>query len=172
MAHMLARLMVAGITPPDWRKSLLRSTHIGCVLALLSLLVSYLLSLVFAAGIGPLAGDALFRSRSVATVILVAVVWAPVFETVVAQLVPITFIRLFSKSDGLAVSCSALIFGVGHVLSGGGLMQGVFTATVGLVFASVFVANVKSGVFRASVLTAWVHGVHNGILIAVAMSVG
>ncbi len=167
---MLDNIMYAGITERSWRNRLIRATQVGMGIALLSLVVGFALSFVFPDGIGPLAGDKLFRLGSKTKLFLVALVWAPCFETVVAQLLPITFILLFTKSNAVAIFGSALIFGVGHVSGGGSVIQGAIAGTIGLAFAYVFMANLDFGKFRATLLTAWVHCVHNAVVLLAAMS--
>jgi hypothetical protein len=43
-------------------------------------------------------------------------------------------------------------------------------AIIGSAFAFVFVANLEQGKFRATLLTAWVHFVHNAVVILAVTS--
>jgi membrane protease YdiL (CAAX protease family) len=167
---MLARVMYTGIAIPDWRQGFIRATQIGCLAALFALLIAFILSRIIPEGPGSFAASELFQRGSTTVVLLVALIWAPCFETLVGQMLPVGFVRLFSRADVPAVLCSGLVFGLGHMAGGGGVMQGVFTAMIGSILASVYVANIAFGAFRASILTAWTHCVHNALVLTAAMS--
>jgi membrane protease YdiL (CAAX protease family) len=166
---MLARVMSAGIATPDWRRGFIRATQVGCATALLGLLVASVLSYLIPEGPGSLAGDGLFQQSGLLGLMFAALVWAPLFETVFGQTLPIAFVRLFTKAELPAVLGSGLVFSLGHMASGGDAMQGALTMVIGSIFASVYVANIESGAVKASILTAWAHCIHNAITFGVAM---
>lgn len=167
--HMLARVMYAGIAAPDWRHGFIRATQVGCGMALLGLLIAFIASLVSPEGSGALAGAKVFEQGSM-TILAVALLWAPCFETLVGQFLPVTVVRLFTKAELPAVVCSGLVFGLGHMAGGGGAVQGILTTVTGTIFAAVYVANIGLGRIRASLLTAWAHCVNNALVLALAMN--
>lgn len=169
---MMGRLMVAGSANRSWQDCLLRSTQIAIGLALLALLLVFLLSLVFPEGPGAVAGAALFQNGLTARVWLVALVWAPGFETVVGQLLPIALVRLFSRSRVLAIVCSGLVFGLGHMAGGGGPIQGLMSAVIGAGFAFVFLTSIEFGHWRATLATAWAHCLYNALILLASLAFG
>lgn len=151
---------------------LLRSVALGAFAAALLLLVSSLLfALMGRANMGALAGAAVFE-RGWAATFFAAVIWAPLWETLIGQLIPIGLLTLLNARLSIAVVGSAALFSAGHVASGGGIGQGVITFGAGLLFASLFAANVRPGLGRASLFTVTAHATNNVILILLSFGFG
>lgn len=143
----------------------LRAAGVGaCTAALLMLLSSLLFALMGRANFGAVAGAAVFE-RGWVVICFAAIVWSPVWETLVGQLIPIGLLRLSGVGPSIAVVASAALFSAGHVASGGGIGQGVLTFGGGLIFASVFAANAAEGLGRAFLFTGTAHASNNALLI-------
>jgi len=143
---------------------LARSVAFGAfTAALLSLLSGLLFALLGRANMGALAGASVFE-RSWIMTFFAAVIWAPLWETFIGQLVPISLLTRFGASTSIAVLGSAALFSIGHVASGGSIWQGVVTFGGGLLFASLFAANARSGLGRASLFTSTAHATNNALL--------
>lgn len=146
----------------------LRSVGVGALAATsLSLLSALLFELIGSANMGTLAGAEIFNSGWIATSVA-AIIWAPIWETLVAQLIPIGLLMRFRVQPQIAVLVSATIFAAGHVTSGGGIGQGIVTFSAGLLFATLFAANVHLGLGRASMFTSIAHSTNNALVILVS----
>lgn len=144
---------------------LFRSVGIGVVsAALLMLFSSLLFALLGRANMGELAAKAVFERGWIATC-FAAIIWAPLWETLIAQLIPFSLLRWFGAPRSIAVFGSAALFSAGHMASGGGIGQGMVTFVGGLLFASLFAANGDAGLGRASLFTATAHVTNNALLV-------
>ena len=149
-----------------------RSAAFGALTAALLVLLSSLLFAVMGRdNVGKLAGAGVFERGWIAAC-FAAVIWAPMFETLIGQLVPIGLLTWFGVRSAIAVLSSAAVFSAGHVVSGGGIAQGVVTFGAGLLFATVFAANAGSGLGRASLFTATAHATNNALLILLSFGLG
>ena len=149
-----------------------RSVAVGAVTAgFLSLLSGLLFTMMGRATMGSLAGAEIF-ARGLTATLFAAVFWAPIFETLIGQLVPIGVMTWFGVRSAIAVFSSAAVFSAGHMASGGGIGQGVVTFGAGLLFATVFAANAGSGLGRASLFTATAHATNNALLILLSFGLG
>lgn len=135
--------------------------------ALLSLFSGLLLGLLGPANMGALAGAATFAHGWIFT-FFAAVIWAPLWETLIGQLIPIGLLTRLGAGTLIAVLGSAALFSIGHVASGGGLAQGLVTLVAGLLLATLFAANARSGLRRASLFTCIAHATNNAILISLS----
>ncbi|OYT92306.1 MAG: hypothetical protein CFE43_09495 [Burkholderiales bacterium PBB3] len=145
----------------------------GLWLAMLSLAVSVLtllfLSLVLpredwgasaGSGLGALSAGLLF---------FVAILWVPVFETLLGQVVPVEVANRFGGSALVCIIISAAVFGLGHYVNGG-LAHGVASLSTGLVFAGSYLLARPSGIFPAFVAAFTTHAAHNFMLLFVVAS--
>ncbi len=149
-----------------------RSVGVGVFTAALLLLLSSLLfALMGRANMGQLAGAGIFERGWVVT-FFAAVIWAPLWETLSGQLIPISLLTLLGARPSIAVVGSAALFSAGHVASGGGIGQGVVTFGAGMLFASLFVANAGPGLGRASLFTGTAHATNNALLILLSFGFG
>ena len=151
---------------------LARSVGFGAfTAALLSLLAGLLFALMGRANMGALAGAAIFEHGWLFS-FFAAVILGPIWETLIGQLVPISLLTRLGARKLIAVLGSAALFSIGHVASGGGLVQGLVTFVAGLLLASLFAANARSGLGRASLFTYTAHAANNGILISLSFGFG
>ena len=97
---------------------------------------------------------------------LVAIVWAPLFETLVGQILPIELARRFGASDQVCILVSAALFGLGHFRSGG-LASGIATFIGGGIFAYAYMSMRERGVGTSYVAAVSAHAGHNAMLIYV-----
>ena len=105
-------------------------------------------------------------NQPAAVVFFFAVVFAPLYETILAQLLPIEIVRRFAINRWGCVFISATVFGVGHYLNGG-LLHGLVTFTVGILFAILYMLLRSNGAASSFVGVATAHALHNAILLYV-----
>jgi membrane protease YdiL (CAAX protease family) len=100
-----------------------------------------------------------------------AVVAAPLYETLLAQAVPLEITHRMKLPWAWGIAGSALVFGLAHWL-GGGVGHGVVTLFIGAVFAAMYAAfrgavSVpgfgRGGLVAAYGVAAGTHAVHNGL---------
>lgn len=157
----------ADVLPVSWDdrtfgRSLLYAAAAGTLtMVLLGLITLGLVALLGRNNMGGLAAADVFQNGWAATIVL-AIVWVPFWETLVAQLLPIALLTSLGARPPVAIVTSAALFSAGHVANGGGLAQGIVTFAAGLVFAGLFVANRKHGLGRAYAITATAHAANNG----------
>jgi hypothetical protein len=120
---------------------------------------------------GGFAADALYASGRIYPIVVMAAVWAPIYETVVGQWLPILVVRFIKGSDLVCVVVSAAVFCGGHVWAGGGWFQAIITALFGTLLATVYVANQHHGALKATVIAGTVHAVHNSSLLLLSFVV-
>jgi hypothetical protein len=97
-------------------------------------------------------------------IFLIAVVYAPIFETFLGQMIPIELARRFRAHQVVCVILSGIVFGCGHFLNGG-LVHGISTFLLGMVFASGYVTMRWAGIGPAFIASSTAHAVQNGTLI-------
>lgn len=120
---------------------------------------------------GGLAGAPVF-ARGWIVIFFAAVVWAPLFETLIAQTIPIAGETRLGARHSIAIVTSAVLFSAGHMASGGGVAQGMITLVGGLCFASVFAANMRGSFARAFGLTATAHATSNALALLLSFGLG
>ena len=143
-----------------------RSVGNGAFIAALLALLSFLLfSLMGRATIGTLARTEVFAGAWI-VFFFAAVIWAPLWETLIGQLVPISVLTWFGARTFIAVLSGAVLFfrwpfgfRRGYRTRCGDIRRG------GLLFASLFAANARAGFGRASLFTATAHATINALLI-------
>lgn len=143
----------------------------GIASAILLLFSSLVFALIGAANVGSLAAAHVFKTGWFFT-ILAAVIWAPLWETLMAQLIPISLLTSLKARPSIAIVSSATLFSAGHIAYGGGIGQGLVTLAAGLLFASLFAANARPGIGRASLFTAAAHAANNALLILISYGFG
>lgn len=99
-------------------------------------------------------------------VFFLTVLYAPVIESFMAQLVPIELARRLGAHPAVCVLLSGLVFGYGHY-SNGGLAHGITTFFSGLVFGSAYLAPRRVGVSAGFLAASSAHAVHNLLLLFV-----
>ncbi|HEX8405363.1 MAG TPA: CPBP family glutamic-type intramembrane protease [Duganella sp.] len=149
-----------------------RSVGVGAFTAALLMLLSGLMfALMGRANMGGLAGGGIFERGWVAT-FFAGIIWAPIWETLIGQFVPISLLTWLGARTSIAVLGSAALFSVGHMASGGGVGQGVVTFGAGLIWATLFAANARQGLKRASLFTWTAHATNNALVILLSFGLG
>ncbi|RZJ84303.1 MAG: CPBP family intramembrane metalloprotease [Massilia sp.] len=97
-------------------------------------------------------------------IFLAAVVFAPLIETLLGQLIPVEIAHRLGANALVCVLLSALVFGGGHVVNGG-LVHGISSFFAGLVFACAYAGMRWSGIGRGFVAAGAAHAVHNMVVI-------
>lgn len=93
-----------------------------------------------------------------------AVIFAPFFETLPGQVLPIELARRLGLGATACVLISASFFSLGHVANGAGLAHALGTFIGGLVFASCYVWVRTAGWFSSYVATVTAHATFNFLL--------
>lgn len=101
-----------------------------------------------------------------AGMVFMAVVYAPLLETLLAQCLPIEIARRLGAGPLLCVLPSALLFGFGHYVNGG-LLHGITSFCTGLVLASAYMALRRAGAGPACLAAASAHVVQNGMVMGI-----
>ncbi|MBC3833299.1 CPBP family intramembrane metalloprotease [Undibacterium amnicola] len=145
---------------------------LGFILAVGSLLLSGMtyagLSLILPLSAwGDSAGKQIF-GQSDWVIFFVGVLYIPLLETLLAQVLPIEIIRRVGGGSVACIVVSALLFGGGHYLNGG-LAHGLTTLSGGLVFAFAYVFARPHGFWAAFISACTAHIVHNFFLLFVAI---
>lgn len=118
--------------------------------------------------LGPSAAAGVFEGgRSALQIALIAVVAAPLYETVFAQALPLEMTKWLRAPWLVGIGLSATLFGAAHWI-GGGIGHGVVTLFMGAVFASMYVAFRRDGPLMAYAVAAGTHAVHNGLALLIA----
>ena len=168
----LQSMQPAPLPLPRFRNALAGAVLLGVCLALCWMVVLWLLEPLLRDRTVKLAGAAVLQSGDWFSIFFLAVLWAPVFETLAGQLLPIALVRRFSTSTGPAMIAGGAVFSLGHMSNGGGWEQGVITAIAGAVFSWRYVRGLDYGMPGAITLTAVVHASNNALLLCAAMLFG
>jgi len=174
-------LATPGKTVPLWRARwrALRERHpyraalaLGLALGPLGLLCTFIVGKLFMFLAPPelwgnSAGAYLDR-LSPGRMIFVAVVFAPLLETVLAQCLPIELARRLGAGPVLCLLPSAFLFGLGHYLNGGPA-HGTTTFFGGLVLAGAYVLLRTRGIGPACMASATTHAVQNGVIVSLML---
>lgn len=97
-----------------------------------------------------------------------AIFFAPLFETLVGQLIPIALVSYFTKNKIVAIVVSAISFALPHIEP----VTVFFSFFIGLIFAIVFIIKKKSSTLAAFTTTAVVHMLHNVVANILVFGVG
>lgn len=142
---------------------------LGAVMGPLGVLVATLVGEIVMASLPPeLWGNsaaAHLGEMHPARIVIMAILLAPLLETLLAQVLPIELGRRLGAGPVLCILPSAVLFGLGHYLNGG-LVHGTTTLFSGLVFASAYVALRGRGARPAFVAAASAHAVQNAIAVS------
>lgn len=103
-----------------------------------------------------------------ATMFFMMVVFAPVVETVLGQVLPMEAARRLGGRPAVQVLLSGLVWGYGHYVSGG-MAHGITAVFGGLVFAYAYAVLRPAGIRPAYVAAATAHALQNGIIWALMM---
>lgn len=108
-------------------------------------------------------------SMSLAMVFFAGVIFAPLFETLVGQALPIELAKKFTDSKAIMIAVSGAVFGVGHYVNGG-VVHGLSALLHGSLFAYSFVVARKSGFRYSFASAALTHAVHNAIVLSIGLT--
>lgn len=98
-----------------------------------------------------------------------AVVWAPLFETVLGHWLPIELLRRFKVPAMVCMLASASLFSFGHVMNGAGILHGSMTFIAGCTFAASYLIARSMGPGPAYVAAATAHASSNGLLLCLSL---
>ena len=102
-------------------------------------------------------------------IFLMAVIYAPVIETLLGQALPMEGAHRLGAPPVACVLLSGLVFACGHYLNGG-LAHGITTFFAGMIFACAYVAMRWAGIAPAVLAAGTAHAVQNGTVLFVAAS--
>lgn len=94
-----------------------------------------------------------------------AVVWAPLFETLVGQWLPLEVLRRYKVHAGYSLLVSAILFSFLHVVGGSGILHASMTFMAGTIFAASYLAVRSLGLAPAYVAAATAHACSNGLIL-------
>jgi hypothetical protein len=120
--------------------------------------------LVPEAWLGKNAAENQFASGRYAYILFVAVVWAPLFETLAGQLAPIALCRKLRVPHRWSILLCGAHFGCWHFVNGG-LLHGASTFAAGCVLAEAYWRNRTVSVGRAYAVTATAHAFSNALVV-------
>lgn len=109
------------------------------------------------------------EGASTALIFWMAVVWAPLFETVIGQWLPIELLRRIKVPAAYCLLASAALFSLGHVRNGAGILHGGMTFIAGCTFAACYLAARGMGPGPAYVAAASAHACSNGLLLCLSL---
>ncbi|HEU4460366.1 MAG TPA: hypothetical protein VFR90_14695 [Methylibium sp.] len=116
--------------------------------------------------LGPSAAEGVFDgSRAPAQVAWLALVAAPLYETLFAPGAPMEIAHRLRLPLAWGLVAGAAVFGLAHAI-GGGPGHGFVMLAVGLVFAGVYAAYRSAGMLVAYFAAAGAHLVHNALSLA------
>jgi membrane protease YdiL (CAAX protease family) len=149
-----------------YRSALALGTCLGVAGTLCALCVSALVLQFFPPELwGHSAAAGLARLTPVG-IFLAAVVYAPIIETLLGQVLPIEAAHRLGAPPVACVLLSALVFAYGHYLNGG-LAHGTTTFFGGMIFACAYVNMRWAGIAPAALAAATAHAVQNGTVLFV-----
>lgn len=99
-----------------------------------------------------------------------ALLWAPVFETIIGQLIPIELLRRFNASHAVILITCGVIFGAGHYVSNG-LIHGLRTVVSGVLLAELYCRYRKHSMGRSYLAVVLAHSFTN-LWVLVGMALG
>lgn len=97
-------------------------------------------------------------------IFLVAILYAPVAETLLGQLMPVELARRLGASPLACMLLSSLVFGCGHLVNGG-LVHGLTTFFSGMAFACAYLGLRWIGIGPAFLAAGTAHAVQNGTIL-------
>lgn len=157
-----------------WRERHLRRPMLGAVVVGLgagvacALVLTVSMSLIFGLIPESMRGGsaaAHLANMSAGGIFFAAVIFAPLFETLLGQVLPIELAWRFGLGGTACLLISASTFSLGHVANGAGFGHALGTFIGGLVFASCYTWVRASGWRSSYVATATAHATSNFLLI-------
>ena len=112
---------------------------------------------------------AALRGASTATVFFFVVVWAPLFETLIGQWLPLEILRRYKVRAAVSLLASAALFSLLHVVNGAGILHAIITFIGGCTFAASYLTARSMGLAPAYVAAATAHACSNGLLLCLSL---
>lgn len=109
------------------------------------------------------------EGASTALVFWTVVAWAPLFETVPGQWLPIELLLRIKVPSAYCLLASAALFSLGHMMSGAGILHASVTFIAGCTFAACYLAARGMGPGPAYVAAASAHACSNGLLLCLSL---
>ncbi|OFA04771.1 CAAX amino terminal protease self- immunity [Duganella sp. HH101] len=139
----------------------------GCVSFACAMLVLFVLKVFVPLALwGANAGGGALNA-SLAMQIMAALVWAPLFETFVGQLLPQEVLRRFSVPPGFCIAIGSALWAMGHYLNGGAA-HGVLALFSGAIFTFIYLRYRRCGLAAGYWTTAIAHLTHNALVLVAA----
>lgn len=113
--------------------------------------------------LGPSAAANL-SSQSPVVVFFSAVLFLPLYETLIAQLIPLELSRLARLNDLGCILVGGAVFGLGHYLNGG-VLHGISALLGGSLFALSYMILRPWGYLPAFWASYMAHAAHNGLML-------
>ncbi|QOY95642.1 CPBP family intramembrane metalloprotease [Massilia sp. UMI-21] len=164
--------------PPRWahwrcslqRRPFVTAAALGACLGILSsccalLLLGVSLQLLPPEQWGDSAASSL-RNLGRGTIFVLAVIYAPLIESFVGQLIPMEILRRFRAHPAVCVLLGGVVFGAGHSLTSG-LVHGIASFAAGCVFACAYVAMRWAGISASFLAVSSAHAMHKLMLLFV-----
>ena len=109
------------------------------------------------------------KDASTATILWIAVVWAPLFETLIGQWLPLEILRRYKVRTAVSLLASAVLFSLLHVVNGAGILHAAITFIGGCTFAASYLTARSMGLAPAYVAAAAAHACSNGLLLCLSL---
>lgn len=111
------------------------------------------------------------REMSLPLLLFWVVIYSPILETFLGQLLPLEILKRFGAGQPLSVLIGSILWGIVHYLSGG-LLHAIVALGSGAMFSLVYLRYREPGVAAAYATTAFARACNNSLLlIAVAYGV-
>jgi membrane protease YdiL (CAAX protease family) len=149
------------------RSAICAGAFAGAVSALVALLIVLVMTANFSGSEMGGSAASFLVGRSQATFFVIGVLWAPLFETIIGQIIPLEFLRLLGVNVLFCLLISAGLFAFGHYLNGAGMLQMTATFAGGAIFSGSYLALRALGLWPAYIAAATAHATHNGLLMFV-----
>ena len=147
----------------------LRAVALGVAIACINLAMSpifeYLIPPRYA---GHNAGEELFRTGSTAGIFIMGGFFIPLFETIIAQTIPIEILRRLKFPSWFSAFVSTMYFSFGHYRNGG-LMHAATSMVAGAFFSGIYIHFRSCSMRRAYYVTAMTHCTNNVFLFILSM---
>lgn len=135
---------------------------INSLIAMLLLLIA--LALFSPQQLGGSASSSL-EGAGTARIFWTVVVWAPLFETVIGQWLPLEVLRRYKVRASYSLLASAILFSLLHVMGGSGILHASMTLIAGGIFAASYLTARSMGLAPAYVAAATAHACSNGLIL-------
>lgn len=110
------------------------------------------------------------REMSLPLLVFWVVIYSPILETFLGQLLPLEILKRLRVSEHLSVAAGAVLWGIVHCLSGG-LLHGIVALGSGAMFSLVYLRYRAPGVATAYSTTTLARACNN-ILLLIAVAYG